>query len=438
MKTRSLILARFVPALVAGLWAISGKAASPAGEGAAVKVTVNVIPNLVKFDVVRFEVPAGAKVELSFSNECVMPHNLVIIRAAAEPAVIAAVNALGMEGLDKGFVPSVEGILAATKLLQPKQKQVLSFQAPSETGDYPYVCTFPGHWYTMRGVMKVVPKGQKVATTMRSLEKVENVPDALKDSGFTHKPLGTMDKPLVMRTFAPDPKLDPVVFAHHGVSRPAVKYDPTTRKDIFEKKPDPATGKMVEVPVMIPAEPGIAGAIAVNHGPEFSYVWDSTECRLMYAWRGGFLDMNPYWGKEPGSSRPHFYIPWIIGGLVYRASGSAPLAAVKPEVPQFGGYRMVEGAPEFWYRLGSEMVRERVIPQASGGFKLRVTVEGPGAGGLRWGVAKADEGAVQVREVRAGSWEVSFQDRPEAVWPVFKPAEANKKNSQKKSEKKSE
>ena len=32
----------------------------------------------------------------------------------------------------------------------------LDFVAPKEPGDYGYVCTFPGHWRLMQGVMKVV------------------------------------------------------------------------------------------------------------------------------------------------------------------------------------------------------------------------------------------------------------------------------------------
>jgi azurin len=31
----------------------------------------------------------------------------------------------------------------------------MSFTAPIAKGDYPYVCTFPGHHILMRGVMKV-------------------------------------------------------------------------------------------------------------------------------------------------------------------------------------------------------------------------------------------------------------------------------------------
>ena len=31
----------------------------------------------------------------------------------------------------------------------------LSFQAPETPGDYPFICSFPGHWLTMKGVMRV-------------------------------------------------------------------------------------------------------------------------------------------------------------------------------------------------------------------------------------------------------------------------------------------
>jgi len=32
----------------------------------------------------------------------------------------------------------------------------LRFTAPDKPGEYPYICTFPGHWRIMQGVMKVV------------------------------------------------------------------------------------------------------------------------------------------------------------------------------------------------------------------------------------------------------------------------------------------
>ena len=35
-------------------------------------------------------------------------------------------------------------------------REVLEFTAPEKPGDYEFVCTFPGHYMLMRGIMKVV------------------------------------------------------------------------------------------------------------------------------------------------------------------------------------------------------------------------------------------------------------------------------------------
>ena len=36
------------------------------------------------------------------------------------------------------------------------EHQIIEFTAPSQPGDYEFVCTFPGHHILMRGIMKVV------------------------------------------------------------------------------------------------------------------------------------------------------------------------------------------------------------------------------------------------------------------------------------------
>jgi azurin len=396
----------------------------PAG---AVSVSVKVVPGQVRFETTQFDVTAGLPVELTFSNGCIMPHNLVLIEPDAEGALIAGVNALGLEGMDKHFVPAVPGIIAATKLLQPQAREVLNFTAPKKPGDYPYLCTFPGHWFTMRGVMRVREAGAKLAGSVKSAEKIQQVEDALKNSGMSHKPLGTPEKAYVMRTFAPDPGLDPAVFANHGTGRDAFKYDPATRQDVTRKETDPATGKTVETPIVIPSLKGVAGAIAVNHGKDFSYVWDSTECRLLYVWRGGFLDMDTYWGKEPGSGRPKVYLPLIMGRLVYRASGAMPLAQAGDPAPVFLGYRMVGGAPEFRYRLGGRVYREKIASSAAGGFEVRVLCE-DGASAPVWKVASADAAVASVRNEK-GAVVVAVQDRPEPEQqaPAKEPSDKTKK-----------
>ena len=46
-----------------------------------------------------------------------------------------------------------------TSLVQPGQSVTVQFRAPSEPGDYPFVCTFPGHWRVMNGVLRVRAAG---------------------------------------------------------------------------------------------------------------------------------------------------------------------------------------------------------------------------------------------------------------------------------------
>src|SRR5262249_26723290 len=54
------------------------------------------------------------------------------------------------------YVPSSPKVLFATKLAPPGEKVQLAFSAPEEPGEYPFVCTFPGHWRRMSGRMVVV------------------------------------------------------------------------------------------------------------------------------------------------------------------------------------------------------------------------------------------------------------------------------------------
>ena len=59
------------------------------------------------------------------------------------------------DGVARSFIPDSKKILHHTKLLGQDQSEVLRFKAPMPPGEYPYLCTFPGHWVIMRGVMVV-------------------------------------------------------------------------------------------------------------------------------------------------------------------------------------------------------------------------------------------------------------------------------------------
>jgi azurin len=114
------------------------------------------VPGL-RFDLPSFEVRPGARVELTLANTDDMLHNLVVTQPDAADAVAMAAMELGLEGAENGYVPDVGGVLFHTALLQPGTREHIYFTAPETPGDYPYVCTFPGHAFTMRGTMHVAP-----------------------------------------------------------------------------------------------------------------------------------------------------------------------------------------------------------------------------------------------------------------------------------------
>ena len=55
----------------------------------------------------------------------------------------------------RAFVPESQDILAATKLIEPRQKTALKLTAPTEEGDYEFFCTYPGHYLIMWGQLIV-------------------------------------------------------------------------------------------------------------------------------------------------------------------------------------------------------------------------------------------------------------------------------------------
>jgi azurin len=115
----------------------------------------------MKFSLANFAVEAGEEVEIEFVNPDQMPHNLVITVPGALESVSLKAEAMMKEadGFAKSFIPQTSEVLFFTKLINSGESARLRFTAPARTGSYPYVCTFPGHWRTMNGVMQVVRTG---------------------------------------------------------------------------------------------------------------------------------------------------------------------------------------------------------------------------------------------------------------------------------------
>lgn len=121
------------------------------------KVTISCVRERMLFDVTEFAVKPGQPVSLTLTNPDATAHNLAIGKPGSLEEIGLAGNEMAKDpdGIKRHFIPVTDKILWHTKLLNPNTQETLRFTAPKEPGDYPYVCTFPGHWVIMRGVMRV-------------------------------------------------------------------------------------------------------------------------------------------------------------------------------------------------------------------------------------------------------------------------------------------
>lgn len=121
-------------------------------------VTLHPKGNQMKYRETEFTVAPGETIKLVFDNTATSPsmqHNVVVLNSTEED-VFRRVGEAGMKaGSSNDYVPEDDAILAYTPIAPPGETVSVTFTVPEETGDYGYVCTFPGHWATMRGIMKV-------------------------------------------------------------------------------------------------------------------------------------------------------------------------------------------------------------------------------------------------------------------------------------------
>ncbi len=127
------------------------------GLGSSV-ILLRTIAEQMLYDQNLIVVEAGKPVEIILQNDDAMPHNLVITRPGALEEIGMAAEKMPPTPDAQGrlYVPDSPSVLYATVMADPGQTVRVAFQAPDTPGDYPYVCTFPGHWRRMFGNMAVV------------------------------------------------------------------------------------------------------------------------------------------------------------------------------------------------------------------------------------------------------------------------------------------
>ena len=119
-------------------------------------VTIEAASNLA-YKTVEWRARPGEKITLTFVNPDVVPHNWVLVKPDALARVGGEADALiaDPEAVARHYVPKTDDVLAYADITAPGERQTIHFTAPQTPGRYPYLCTFPGHWKLMNGVLIV-------------------------------------------------------------------------------------------------------------------------------------------------------------------------------------------------------------------------------------------------------------------------------------------
>ena len=133
-------------------------ASTPAvANGRPVEITAN---DTMKFSVVEIHAKRGERLSVTLINKGTTPkfsmgHNWILLAAATDVDgfLTAAAQSPTTDYVPAGN-PSLT--LAATKLLGPGEQDTATFTAPAAAGQFPFLCSYPGHAQVgMRGVLIV-------------------------------------------------------------------------------------------------------------------------------------------------------------------------------------------------------------------------------------------------------------------------------------------
>lgn len=114
------------------------------------------VGNLMRYDTENITVKAGTQVRVFLENTSesdAMRHNFVLLKEGTDFKVFGRLANKATE--ESGYIPESDAILAHTALSKPGGTVMVQFTAPPP-GEYPYLCTFPGHWASMRGTLRSV------------------------------------------------------------------------------------------------------------------------------------------------------------------------------------------------------------------------------------------------------------------------------------------
>ncbi|WP_051935734.1 azurin [Salegentibacter sp. Hel_I_6] len=107
----------------------------------------------MRFNKDEIRVKAGQTVRLTLKHvgemeKSVMGHNWVLLTEGT------AINDFGQKAVkakDNDYIPEdTDAVIANTRMIGGGEEVTIEFEAP-ETGEYDFICSFPGHYSVMKG-----------------------------------------------------------------------------------------------------------------------------------------------------------------------------------------------------------------------------------------------------------------------------------------------
>ncbi|MBL7707338.1 MAG: azurin [Taibaiella sp.] len=112
----------------------------------------------MKFNRSAFTIPAGKEVTLTLKHtgkmdKNAMGHNVVILKAGEE---VRAYGNEAQKAKEEEYTPQslAAKVVAHTQLIGGGESTTLKFTI-AEPGEYPFLCSFPGHYPIMKGTITV-------------------------------------------------------------------------------------------------------------------------------------------------------------------------------------------------------------------------------------------------------------------------------------------
>lgn len=132
---------------------------------------LNTVNQEMAYDKTVLHAKAGQTIEIVLNNKDQMPHNLVLIQPGTLEPFGSMVDAFtsNPNAAELAYVPPSKYVLGASGMLEPDKTESLVITLPESPGIYPYVCTFPGHWRMMQGVIIVTAPGSYISEDENAL-----------------------------------------------------------------------------------------------------------------------------------------------------------------------------------------------------------------------------------------------------------------------------